>query len=567
MSSSTLSSSSSQLLLSNPPQVQHVSDTYLTNSTIRKERTKVLVDALPKTSSSTSDAEKEKGRSIFYVMQRDVRTVDNWALALASHLATLYQLPLQVLYALPPPPPSTSSSSSDTLSSSLVLPDLVNLPMTARHADFVLGGLQCVHSELKELHIPLHIAMAPSHNQVGDTLYTQFQLQDTAAIVVCDMNPLRQYREWMELQLAPLLLQAQIPLWQVDAHNIVPVWTAAPSRQVGARTLRPKIHNVLQSYLQKYPKLEINQQLQQQKLAAAAAADLPVFDRARYEHYLQLDTSVAPVTSSWAQPGSLAAQAQFERFLKEGLPKFDQLRNDPTQVNICSNLSPWINQGHISFQRLVVVLKKLNKYANGTAAFIEEGVIRRELSDNFVYYTPNDYDQLTAAAGWAQETLQEHASDPREYLYSCKELETAHTHDDLWNAAQFQLTREGKMHGFLRMYWAKKILEWTPSPQVALKTAQYFNDKYALDGRDPNGFVGVGWSIMGIHDMGWAERNNGFGKIRYMNYAGCKRKFRVPLFVAKYKGAAENAAKASRAQSVGGAQEPATKKLKQSKLK
>jgi deoxyribodipyrimidine photo-lyase len=124
-----------------------------------------------------------------------------------------------------------------------------------------------------------------------------------------------------------------------------------------------------------------------------------------------------------------------------------------------------------------------------------------------------------------------------------EELEQGKTHDDLWNAAQLQVVREGKMHGFLRMYWAKKILEWTESPEVALKTAQYFNDKYALDGKDPNGFVGVGWSMMGIHDMGWKEREI-FGKIRFMNYAGCKRKFKVADFVKKYEGAAENAIEA-----------------------
>lgn len=174
--------------------------------------------------------------------------------------------------------------------------------------------------------------------------------------------------------------------------------------------------------------------------------------------------------------------------------------------------------GHLSFQRLTMEVKALNKYANGTAAFIEEGLVRRELSDNFVYYAPDNYDELDSAAQWAQDTLELHSSDQREYLYSLEEFERGETHDDLWNAAELQLIQTGKMHGFLRMYWAKKILEWSPSPIMALRTAQYLNDKYALDGRDPNGFVGVGWSIMGIHDMGWKERPI-FGKIRFMNYA------------------------------------------------
>jgi deoxyribodipyrimidine photo-lyase len=197
----------------------------------------------------------------------------------------------------------------------------------------------------------------------------------------------------------------------------------------------------------------------------------------------------------------------------------------------------------MSFQRCIMAVKKLNKHASGSASYIEQGLIRRELSDNLLYYTPEDYDSLNAAAGWARETLEIHSNDPREYVYSLEELELGKTHDDLWNAAQLQVVREGKMHGYLRMYWAKKILEWTEAPEVALRTAQYFNDKYALDGKDPNGFVGIGWSIMGIHDRGWQEREV-FGKIRFKNYARCKRKFKVADFVKKYEGAAENAVQA-----------------------
>ena len=130
-------------------------------------------------------------------------------------------------------------------------------------------------------------------------------------------------------------------------------------------------------------------------------------------------------------------------------------------------------------------------------------------------------DSLGGAADWARESLELHSTDEREYLYTWKELEKGETHDDLWNAAQLQLVREGTMHGFLRMYWAKKILEWTTSPSYALATAQYFNDRYAYDGNDPNGFVGVGWSIMGIHDMGWKERNI-FGK---------SESFRIFIFI------------------------------------
>lgn len=134
---------------------------------------------------------------------------------------------------------------------------------------------------------------------------------------------------------------------------------------------------------------------------------------------------------------------------------------------------------------------------------------------------------------WAIKTLNDHRKDKRDYVYEDDKFENAKTHDKLWNAAQLQLVREGKMHGFMRMYWAKKILEWTKSPEDALRIAIHLNDKYSLDGRDPNGYVGCMWSICGLHDQGWAERKV-FGKIRYMNEAGCRRKFDVSSYISNY---------------------------------
>eukprot|EP00252_Welwitschia_mirabilis_P013725 TRINITY_DN3022_c0_g1_i3.p1 TRINITY_DN3022_c0_g1~~TRINITY_DN3022_c0_g1_i3.p1 ORF type:complete len:340 (-),score=58.79 TRINITY_DN3022_c0_g1_i3:353-1372(-) len=162
-------------------------------------------------------------------------------------------------------------------------------------------------------------------------------------------------------------------------------------------------------------------------------------------------------------------------------------------------------------------------------AFLEELIIRRELADNFCFYQTH-YDSLQGAWEWARKTLIEHASDKREHIYTREQLEKAETFDPLWNASQLEMVYHGKMHGFMRMYWAKKILEWTEGPDVALATAIYLNDKYELDGRDPNGYVGCMWSICGVHDQGWRERPV-FGKIRYMNYAGCKRKFDTDRYI------------------------------------
>lgn len=189
--------------------------------------------------------------------------------------------------------------------------------------------------------------------------------------------------------------------------------------------------------------------------------------------------------------------------------------------------------GQISVQRTILCVQEYkSKYSESVAAFCEEAIVRRELADNFCFYNEK-YDKVEGTNDWAIKSLNAHRKDKREYIYTLEQFEKGRTHDDLWNAAQKQLVKMGKMHGFLRMYWAKKILEWTESPEQALKFAIYLNDRYNLDGRDPNGYVGCMWSICGIHDQGWAERAV-FGKIRYMNYQGCKRKFDVAAFVRKW---------------------------------
>ena len=165
--------------------------------------------------------------------------------------------------------------------------------------------------------------------------------------------------------------------------------------------------------------------------------------------------------------------------------------------------------------------------------FLEELVVRRELADNFCLYEPA-YDHFDGFPDWARQTLNRHRSDKREYLYTLNELERGKTHERLWNACQHDLIRSGKLHGYLRMYWAKKILEWTPDPETALEYAIILNDRYYLDGRDPNGYTGIAWSIGGVHDRAWRERPV-FGKIRYMNEAGCRRKFDVDSYILSVK--------------------------------
>jgi len=303
---------------------------------------------------------------------------------------------------------------------------------------------------------------------------------------------------------------------------VVPVWTASNKQEYAARTIRNKINSKLDEFLTQFPPV-----VKQEK--KKDAKDAPKIDWKGVRETLQVDQNVEPVKSF--TPGAKAGLAVLEDFAKKRGKRYNDKRNDPNEGQALSNISPYFHFGQVSPQRAALYAKKHMK-GESLAAFLEESIVRRELSDNYCYYQVN-YDNLKGAADWARKTLEEHAKDERPYLYSRKQFEEAKTHDDLWNAAQLQMAREGKMHGFLRMYWAKKILEWSASPAEALATAIYLNDRYELDGRDPSGYVGCMWSVCGLHGQGWAERKV-FGKIRCMVYDGCRRKFDVAKFVKKY---------------------------------
>nr|QDO16452.1 CPD photolyase [Crypthecodinium cohnii]USW07795.1 CPD photolyase [Crypthecodinium cohnii] len=443
---------------------------------------------------------------VVYWMSRDQRSEDNWALLYAQGLAKQQKVPLHVVFCLVPK----------------------FLDATIRQFDFMLRGLREVEQDLISKDIPFHLKMGLASNEVP-----AFCKEQEASAVVCDMAPLRVPMQWTN-DVGNALADLNIPLVQVDAHNVVPVWAASDKQEYAARTIRRKIMDSLPTYLKDFPPLE--------KHPDPPAKDKwpkPV-DWDLAEKTLEVDRTVLPVKQFL--PGMFEGKKVLEAFCGSKLSKFADKRNDPNS-DISSNLSPYLHFGQLAPQRAALAARKAAEkdkkaYAKGCESFIEELVVRRELADNFCFYNPK-YDKIEGASAWAQETLKAHQSDKREHIYTAQQLEEGKSHDDLWNAAQLQLVREGKMHGFLRMYWAKKILEWMPTPAEALAEAIRLNDRYELDGRDPNGYVGCMWSICGIHDMGWTERPI-FGKIRFMNYAGCKRKFNIPNFVKRYPGATKS---------------------------
>ncbi|XP_015114233.1 deoxyribodipyrimidine photo-lyase [Diachasma alloeum] len=437
----------------------------------------------------------KNSKGILYWMFRDPRVQDNWALLYAQKLALKNRLPLHVCYC--------------------ILPKF--LDATLRHYKFLVESLEEVSNDCKELNINFHLLLGEPNSVVLD-----FVKKYNIGALVIDFFPLRLPRFWVED--IGKKLPEDVPLCQVDAHNIVPCWQASDKLEYAARTIRSKINSKLPEYLTEFPPVI--------KHPHDSDFEFPKIDWKNSLNEVLIDKTVDKV--EWCKPGYRGAVGQLETFITERLKNYNEKRNDPVQ-DATSGLSPWFHFGQISVARVILEVQEYQKnYQASVNSFIEEAVVRRELSENFCFYNEN-YDKIEGANAWAIQSLNAHRKDKREWVYTLEEFEKSQTHEDLWNAAQNQLVRDGKIHGFMRMYWAKKILEWSPTPEDALAWSIYLNDKYSMDGRDPNGYVGCMWSICGIHDQGWREREV-FGKIRYMNYKGCERKFDVKAYVKKFDG-------------------------------
>jgi deoxyribodipyrimidine photo-lyase len=427
------------------------------------------------------------GKYVLYWMQAAQRTEYNHALEYSIRRANELKKPVVVAFGI-----------SD------------NWPEgNLRHYYFMLEGLREVKQNLRSKGIQLVI-----RHESPDS--STIKLAKDASLVVVDGGQLGIQRKWRKNAARNI----PCPLYEVETNLIVPVEQASSKENFSAGTFRPRITKKLDYYLvplrQKKPKLDsLNFKF--------ATFNIDDIDKAASK--LNIDRSVGKVESFGG--GSRQAKGLLDNFLRNKLDNFSRLRNDPNE-NCVSNMSPYLHFGQIS--SLYIALKVLETASGGKDAYLEELIVRRELSHNFVFFN-DSYDTFNCLPPWAVRTLNFHRRDKREYLYSLEQFEKAQTHDPYWNAAQKEMVITGKMHGYMRMYWGKKILEWSKNPRAGFKIALYLNNKYELDGRDPNAFAGVAWCF-GKHDRAWAERNV-FGKIRYMNAAGLKRKFDIEAYVNK----------------------------------
>jgi deoxyribodipyrimidine photo-lyase len=423
---------------------------------------------------------------VLYWMSRDQRAADNWALLHAQAMAMERGAPLAVVFCL----------ASNFLGAG------------RRQYGFLLRGLEGTAAALEEKGIPFRLLTGDPGKEIP-----ALARRVKAAAVVADFDPLRIKREWKEK--AGRSLRA--PLLEVDAHNIVPCWLASPKREWSAATFRPRFHRLLDDFLTPFPPLGKHPHPWPDRVLPRG----PDWNRLLWA--VPGDPTVPEVEE--ITPGEEAASRVLEGFLRRRLPAYDASRNDPS-VPGQSGLSPYLHFGHLSPQRAALLARDRGPAAE---AFLEQLTVRRELADNFCHYQAG-YDSYAAFPEWARRSLDAHRKDARERVYPLHQLEEGRTHDPLWNAAQMEMVHTGKMHGYMRMYWAKRILEWSASPEEALAAAIALNDRWSLDGRDPNGYAGIAWSMGGVHDRSWGNRPV-MGGIRPMTAAGCRRKFDVAAYI------------------------------------
>jgi deoxyribodipyrimidine photo-lyase len=425
---------------------------------------------------------------VLYWMSRDQRAADNWALHFAQETALERRVPLAVVFCL--------------------LPAFGEA--TARQYRFMLRGLAETAKCLRGFGIPFFLLEGSPPKTLPE-----FITEQGIGILITDFSPLRIRTEWVCI----LQSRTSLPFWEVDAHNIVPVWQASDHQEWSARTFRPKIGRLLSRYLVPFPSLR--------KHPYPWKGKASILDFDAIGKRLPGDRSVREIDH--LSPGSNAARDTLHCFLSNRLERYAQQHNDPN-AEVQSGLSSYLHFGQISPARVALEVLKQPE-SSGREDFIDQLIVRRELAENFCHWNP-DYDAWAGFPAWGRRELDSHRADIRPKIYSEEELELSLTVDPLWNAAQTEMVCRGTMPGYLRMYWAKKLLEWTVEPEEAHRIAIRFNDRYLLDGRDPNGYAGIAWSLAGLHDRPWNQRPV-FGHIRWMSLAGAARKFDLPAYIAR----------------------------------
>jgi deoxyribodipyrimidine photo-lyase len=447
-------------------------------------------------------APRKSGRCVVYWMQRAMRIVDNPALDVAIAAGNLLGLPVVVYFSVIPNYPHAN----------------------LRHYHFMAQGLRDVAEDAAERGVGFVLRRPPENSLEA------FLEEVQAALVIGDENPCREPERWRRV----LAGRLRLPYWTVDADVVVPSRVFDRSF-VLLHHFRPHLKAQLAKYLVAAERIAPLQEWKPWKAVPSFSLDEDIT-----AGFAKLDRTVAPVDSFAG--GTRSAVRRLREFVSPELAGYEQTRNRP-EVKGTSRLSPYLHFGNIGPLTIALAVEEAVRQGKAPAAagdrFLDQLIGWRELSVLFVRHEPN-YDNWECAAPWARRTLTEHAGDPRPYRYSLKQLERAETGDELWNAAQREMVETGWMHNYMRMYWAKKILEWAPEPATAFDWAVMLNDRYELDGRDPNGYAGIAWAIVGRHDRPWFNRPV-FGLVRTMTGGSTAKKFDAARYIGQQRRNGEKA--------------------------
>jgi deoxyribodipyrimidine photo-lyase len=436
-----------------------------------------------------NDNHPRRGRYVLYWMQQSQRASFNPALEYAIEMANCDGLPVLVAFGLMDDYPDAN----------------------LRHYRFMLEGLRDVAGTLAERQIKFVVRRGAPDRVAG-------ALAEDAALVVCDRGYLRHQKAWR----AEVARRAPCAVVEVEGDIVVPLEVASGRAEAAARTLRPKLQRVWDQHLRPLEEAAVHKSALDLRIDGAVDLSDPEGVLGR----LRLDRSVAPVARF--KGGTAEARRRLRQFLIGKLAGYADARSEPAAFQ-CSLLSPYLHFGQISPVEIGLAVRAAKEAADADRrAYLEELIVRRELAANFVGFEAR-YDDYACLPGWARATLDAHRVDRRPHIYTREQLESARTHDAYWNAAMREMRATGFMHNYMRMYWAKKILEWSADPAAAFRTVLHLNNKYFLDGRDANSYANVAW-VFGLHDRPWPERPV-FGKVRYMNAKGLERKFDMAAYL------------------------------------
>ncbi len=441
---------------------------------MEKERIKTLNEMMSK-----------KGKFVVYWMQSSQKARFNHALVYSIEKANELSQPLVVLFVL-----------------------FENYPeANERHYAFMLDGLRDVWEQLSKRGIKFVV-------RIGDPVQVVTEFSKEASILVTDRGYLSTQREWDRV----IAERVKCQFYQIESDVVVPVETSSPKEEYAAYTLRRKIKTLVPQFL-----VPLEEKTVKIKSSHLKFYSFDIRNKKRALKKMNINRSVKNLDANIG--GQSEAYKKLDIFIKNGLKYYATKRKDPNFA-VSSGLSAYLHFGQIS--PIDIALKVIEAGGEGVEEFLEELIVRRELAINFVFYNKR-YRSFDSLPSWAQNTLMKHANDQRPYLYSIEEFENAKTQDVLWNACQMELLKTGKIHSFMRMYWGKKILEWTEDPVKAYKSAVYLNNKYALDGSDPNSYAGISWCF-GKHDKPFKERPV-YGTVRCISTDRLTKKFDVNAYI------------------------------------